>query len=102
MDGYLTIVQHEEYAKRMDDEHKRQNKRIDRLEENQKQINDLTLAVKELAISVKSMVDKTKDHDERIEVLESRDGEKWRNVTMDLIKIIMGIVVGYVAVQIGL
>ena len=102
MDGYMTIVQHEEYAKRMDDEHKRQNKRIDNLEENQKQINDLTLAVKELAISVKSMVDEQKDHDERIEILENRDGEKWRDVTKDVIKIILGIVIGYIATQLGI
>ena len=102
MDVYMTIVQHEEYAKRMDDEHKRQNKRIDKLEENQKQINDLTLAVKELAISVKSMVDEQKDHDERIEVLENRDGEKWRHVSKYLITAVLGVLIGYIATQLGL
>jgi TolA-binding protein len=102
MDAYMTVVLHEEYAKRMEDEHKRQNKRIDKLEENQQQINDLTIAVKELALSVKSMVDEQKDHDERIEVLENRDGEKWRDVTKTLMTVIIGIVIGYIATQVGL
>ena len=102
MEGYLTIVQHEEYARRMDDEHKRQNKRIDKLEENQRQINDLTLSVKELALSVKSLAEEKKDHDDRIEALENRDGEKWRDVTKTIMTVILGIVIGFIANQVGL
>lgn len=102
MDGYMTIVQHEEYAKRMEDEHKRQNKRIDKLEENQRQINDLTLSVKELALSVKSLAEEKKNHDDRIEALENRDGEKWRDVSKFVITTIIGIAIGYIATQLGL
>lgn len=102
MDIYMTTAQHIEYAQRMEDEHKRQNKRIDKLEENQKQINDLTLSVKELALSVKFLVEDKKDHDERIEALENRDGEKWRDVTKSVMTVIIGIVIGYIATQLGL
>lgn len=102
MDVYMTIVQHEEYAKRMEDEHKRQNKRIDKLEDNQQHITDLTIAVKELAVSVKSTVEGQKDHNDRIEALENRDGEKWRDVTKSVMTVIIGIVIGYIATQLGL
>lgn len=101
MDGYMTVVQHEEYAKRMDDEHKRQNKRIDKLEENQRQINDLTLSVKELALSVKSLAEEKKDHDDRIEALENRDGEKWRDATKTVMTVVIGIIIGFIATHLG-
>ena len=102
MDVYMTVVQHDEYAKRMDDEHKRQNKRIDKLEANQQHINDLTLSVKELALSVKSLAEEKKDHDERIGALESRDGEKWRDAMKTIMTVIIGAVIGYIATQLGL
>lgn len=102
MDGYLTIVQHEEYAKRMDDEHKRQNKRIDHLEENYRQFNELTLSVKELALSVKSMVEEQKEQDKRIEILEGRDGEKWRTISMFVMTTVLGIIIGFVANSMGI
>ena len=46
MDGnYLTLAVHDEYARRMDDEHKRQNKRITDLEEKVEDIGALTASV---------------------------------------------------------
>ena len=99
---YLTLVEHKEYAKRMEDEHKRQNRRIDKLEENQRQINELTLSVKELALSVKSLAEEKKDHDDRIEALENRDGEKWRDATKTVMTVIIGAFIGYIMTQLGL
>ncbi len=101
MDTYMTIAQHEEYAKRMEDEHKRQNRRIAKLEDNQEHITELTIAVKELAISVKSTVEEQKNHNDRIEALENRDGEKWRDAMKTIMTVIIGAVIGYIATQLG-
>lgn len=100
--NYMTVIQHDEYAKRMDEEHKRQNRRLDLLEQNQKQINDLTVAVKEMAMSMNSMLQEQKDQGERLEALEARDGEMWRKVSGYAITTIVGAVIGFVFTHFGM
>ena len=52
--------EHEEFAKRMEAEHKQLGRRIKDLEEGFKQFTDLAFSVHEIAISVKSMVEEQK------------------------------------------
>ena len=56
MEEPITRAEYEEYQKRIEDEDHRQNKRIEQLEENTKQINALTVSIEKLAQSVESMV----------------------------------------------
>ena len=49
MDSPITRAEHEEFRKRMEEEHKRQNSRIETLEERTTEITDLVISVKELA-----------------------------------------------------
>lgn len=103
MDGnYVTMELHEEYAKRMDEEHKRQNYRIDKLEKDVEKNNKLVVSVEKLAISVQLMVEEQKAQGERLDTLESRDGEMWRKVLGYAITTLVGIVIGFVLKQIGM
>lgn len=99
---YLPRKEHEEFARRQDDENHRQNRRIEELEEQVRQLGALTSSVGELASSMKSMVKEQEKQGKRLEVLESRDGEKWRKVAEHIITVIIGIVAGYVFTQIGM
>ena len=45
MEEPITRAEYEEYQKRIEDEDHRQNKRIEQLEENTKQINALTVSI---------------------------------------------------------
>ena len=90
MDGYMTIVQHDEYAKRMDDEHKRQNRRISKLEDDVKENNKLILAVDRMAHNMEEMLEEQKEQGKRLEALESRDGEAWKNMKDKLIGAFLG------------
>lgn len=92
--GYLTKVEHNEYAKRMEDEHKRQNYRITELERVAEQNNRLLVSIEKITLSVENMQKELKAHGKRVEILESRDGEKWRSTTMTVITTIIGIVLG--------
>ena len=38
---------------------------------------------------------------ERLEVLESRDGEMWRKVTAYAVTMVVGIIIGYISTRIG-
>lgn len=70
--------------------------RVADLEESQKQIYDLTISVKELAMSVKSMVEEQKEQSERIKKLEEAPVEKWNTVQKTMISGVVGALVGAV------
>lgn len=102
MEEYITKELHNEYAQRVDDENRRQNRRIGELEGQLREIRDLTASVRELAVNMRNMLEEQARQGERLEALESRDGEMWRKVTGHLITVILGIVVGYIFTQAGM
>lgn len=109
MDTPISRAEHEEFRRHMDaenkrlsDEDKRQNRRIDELEETMRQIGDLTASVKELAVSMKNMAKLQEQQGRDIEELKNRDGHMWRTVVSHLATTIAGAVVMYILTQIGM
>lgn len=95
MDENVTRREYEEYQKRIDDEENRQNHRLDIVEEQTKQINALTVSIEKLTQSIKVMAETQEAQGKKLEVLDGRDGEKWRSVVMCVITTAIGIAVGY-------
>lgn len=102
MDSPISRAEHEEFRRRIEEEHSRQNSRIKLLEEQTKTITDLAVSVKELAMSVKQMAETQKEHGEKLEKLEERDGEMWRKVVGYIVTAVAGIIIGFVFKQIGM
>lgn len=100
--SYVTMELHNEYARRMDEEHKRQNRRLDKLEKDVGENNKLVISVEKLAISVQSMVEEQKSQGERLDTLENRDGEMWRKVVGYALAAFIGAVIGFLMKQIGM
>lgn len=80
MDEPISRAEHEEFARRIDAQEKRQNRRLELLEENVREIGALTVSVQKLAQSLQSMVKEQEQQGRRLQALESRDGEKWRKL----------------------
>ena len=99
---YLLKTVHEEFATRMDEEHKRQNHRITNLEENVKDISSLTTSVASLAKSVEQMAKAQEKQAKRLETLEGRDGEMWRKVVGYAITFVVGAVLAFIFAQFGM
>ena len=78
------------------------NARLKLLEDAVKQNTALTISVEKLANSMENMANEQMKQGERLEALEGRDGEKWRNVASTVLSTIIGIIVGVVATQLGL
>lgn len=102
MDEYVTRVEHEEFVRRMQDEHKRIHYRISDSEKMVNKIYDLTLSVERLATSIETMTKEQKEHQERLEALENRDGETWRKVKWYILTLAIGAIAGVVFTQLGL
>ena len=99
---YVGREEHSEFAKRIDDEEKRQNKRIDILEQTVKEISSLVSSVEKLASNMENMVKEQEKQGKRLEALEGKDGEMWRTVVKYVLTTALGLVIGIVAMQIGL
>ncbi len=98
---YISRREHNEFCKRIEEENHRQNRRLELLEESFEQQKELTVSVQKLALSMESMLKEQEKQGKRLETLEGRDGEKWRNVTGYIITFIVGLVVSYIFSQIG-
>ena len=101
MDEYIGRQEHEEFRRRMEDEHKRINHRVGDLEKTVREIRELTASVEKLASAVERMAKSQALQEERLENLESRDGETWRKVKWYLLTRAIGAVAGAVVTTIG-
>ena len=100
-DEYLLREVHEEFAGRMEDEHRRINHRLGKVEETIGEINRLTLSVQSLAESVQRMCKEQERQSERLQTLESRDGDNWRALMKYLLTGIAGSLAGFIASWLG-
>lgn len=102
MDEPINRAEHEEFKKRMEDEHKRIDHRLRTMEGTVTQIASLAASVEKLAQSVQQMAKTQGRQEDRLKELEGRDGEMWRKVTGYVITAVIGIVVGFIFTQIGM
>lgn len=102
MDDFVTIREHKEFVKRMDEANEKQCERLTTIETDIRQICELTAAVKELAVSMKGMSNEQEKQGKRLATLESRDGEMWRKVVGYVITAVLGIAIGFIFTQIGM
>ena len=102
MDTPITRAEHLEFCKRIEEENKRQDKRIEELEKNAKQISAMVTSIEKLAANMEHMAKEQEKQGKRLETLEKRDGEMWRKVVGYIITAVIGVVVGFVFTQIGM
>lgn len=103
MDGnFLSLAVHKEYALRMEDEHKRQNKRITDLEAKVKDIGELTASVASLAKSVEQMAKAQEKQGKRLEALEQKPAKRWDTLVDKIIWAIAAALIAFILARIGL
>ena len=105
MDTAITRAEHDEFRRTMEtenqrliDENNRQNKRLELVEESVRQISDLTISVKEMAVKMGNMLKELEKQGERLEKLEQEPAEAHKQIKMAMvtaaISTIMGAVIG--------
>ena len=99
---YLTLSEHREFSKRIEEENDRPNHRLTNLENAVQQIAGLASAVEKLATNMEHMAKEQQDQGERLKLLESQDGEMWRKIVSYTITAIISIILGFLASKLGL
>ena len=102
MENYVTLREHNEFSKRIEEHDKRQDARIELLEKNVENLKVLNASIEKLAINMENMVNEQKNQGERLESLEDRDGEMYRKIVGYIATTIVGIVIGFIFQQIGM
>ena len=102
MSEYITRKEYEEHNLRMEDEHKRQNRRIEQLEKDSKTQTQTLIAIERIAVSVENMQNELSDQGKRLDELESHDGEMWRKVIGYVVSSIVGAVICFIFTKIGM
>lgn len=102
MDDMISRAEHEEFRRRMEEEHKRQGRRLELLEESMEKLNTLNTSIEKLAVNMESMLKEQLQQGKRLEILENRDGEMWRKAVGYLITAVLGIVVGFIFRRFGM
>ena len=102
MDTPITRAEHEEFRRRMEEENRRQDKRIELLEENTERLNTMNTSIEKLAVNMESMLKEQLRQGKRLEALEQRDGEMWRKVVSYVVTAAIGAILTFVFTKIGL
>ena len=102
MDTAITRAEHEEFRRRMEEEHSRVNKRLEILEENTEKLNKLNTSIEKLAMNMESMLKEQMQQGKRLAVLEKQDGEMWKTTIKYVLSAVIGIAIGYVAKIMGI
>ncbi len=86
----------------VEDKTKSNTKRLDEHDNKLKQNSELIGAIKELAVETKYMREDLNDTISRLDRLESKDGDKWEKFKWLIVAGVVTIVLGYIAVSVGL
>ena len=81
MSEFVTKAEHEEFRRTLDERDKRQDKRLELLEENVKEFGALTISVEKLASNMEKMCVEQTKQGERLQVLEQKPIKKMDTLT---------------------
>ena len=102
MDEYVSRVEDGERQKRIDDENRRQNHRIDKLETLAEQLADMAASIKVMAVSMQGMQAEQKEQGERLKKIEEEPADKWNSLVKTVITVIATAFVTYLLAKGGL
>lgn len=94
MEEFVTQKEHIEFAKRMEEEHNRQNHRITQLEDESRQTRALVVSVERMAISMENMAKEQKRQGDRLDELESVPLERSKQIRNAVITALVSGIVG--------
>lgn len=80
MDDYITRREHDEFVKRMEDEHERISKRLTNHDKATKELQQLVNAVGKMAVNMENMLTEIQSQGVRLKNLEEYENKTWNTI----------------------
>lgn len=98
MEDCVTRKEHEEFAKRIEAEDHRQNRRIEELENSIKQLTSIAASMEKLAANMEVMIKEQEHQRGRLDAFEREPVDTWKHIKTKALDTGVGIVAGALAV----
>ena len=92
----VTRKEHDEFSKRLDEHLSRLDARVEDVETDVADLKHQTAAIDRLATNMQHMCDEQKKQGERLERLESRDGQKYRQLISYVCTAVVSVLAGVI------
>lgn len=99
---YVRTEIHAEFARRIEAEDERQNRRIAKLEDAVGQMTELTISVKELAANMGNMAKEQAKFGERLEAIEAKPAQSWDKLIWTIAGALIAGIIGYALAAAGI
>ena len=96
MSEYIERREHEEFSKRMEDEHERLSKRITILEDITRQVSSLTTSVEKLACNMSHMLTEQQRQGMRLDALEQKPSKRYDTIVTVIITALASGIITYI------
>lgn len=102
MEDYVTQIEYKERQARLDDENRRQNHRIDKLEQMYDKLTEISMSVKAIAVKMEGMQEDLGKYGSKINDMEKKPAENWDKLVYTIIAMIATAAITWVFAKGGL
>ena len=102
MDEFVSRVEYDERMKRIEDEDRRQNHRIDKLETITDQIADMAASIKAMVVTLQGMQKEQEEQGKRLTEIERKPADNWDKLVYTIIAMVATAAVTYIMTKGGL
>lgn len=102
MDEFVSRVEYDERMKRIEDEDRRQNHRIDKLETITDQIADMAASIKAMVVTMQAMQKEQEEQGKRLTEIERKPADNWDKLVYTIIAMVATAAVTYIFMKGGL
>lgn len=102
MDLEQRVIELEKTKAAADEQHKTLFRRVGNLEEEQKTMHAFAVSLEKLATAVGSTEKKVDGLCKDVEDMKSKPAKKWETMGMDVLKIVVGALLGFLFVKLGI
>lgn len=102
MNEFVSRAEYDERQKRIDDENRRQNHRIDKLETITDQIADMAASIKAMVVTMQSMQKEQEEQGKRLSDIEKKPADNWDRLVYSIIAMIAGAAVTWIIAKGGI
>ena len=88
MDEFVSRVEYDERMKRIEDEDRRQNHRIDKLETITDQIADMAASIKAMVVTLQGMQKEQEEQGKRLTEIERKPADNWDKLVYTIIAMV--------------